>query len=154
MHCCSNCIWSNREVTKALQTGKRFLIVKRQRQLPSDWRHCDQRAGQAPNSKHKRCHAVRSSDRFCFGNVRVILNHNQRCVQQIFSATTLQYRLGTLACGFLSRRPAPERAVELIEQRQTHLWSTKCGGQPIVVQRSQSGIAGRNGQLQHMIVTR
>jgi hypothetical protein len=28
---------------------------------------------------------------------------------------------------------APERAVELVEQRLTHLWSTKCGAQPIVV---------------------
>src|ERR1700674_524003 len=38
-----------------------------------------------------------------------------------------------LARGFLSRRPASERAVELIEQRQAHLWSTPCGAQPIVV---------------------
>jgi hypothetical protein len=41
--------------------------------------------------------------------------HPRRCA--IFSATTLQYRVGTLACAFLSRRPAPERAVELIEQQ-------------------------------------
>src|SRR5258708_32432782 len=40
---------------------------------------------------------------------------------------------GTLTRGFLSRRPASERAVELIEQRQAHLWSTPCGAQPIVV---------------------
>ena len=41
--------------------------------------------------------------------------------------------VGTLIRGFLSRRPASERAVELIEQRQAHLWSTACGAQPIVV---------------------
>lgn len=42
-------------------------------------------------------------------------------------------RVGTLARGFLSRRPAPERAVELIEECQTHLWATECGAQPIVI---------------------
>src|SRR6267154_2796883 len=40
---------------------------------------------------------------------------------------------GTLTRGFLSRRPASARSVELIEQRQAHLWSTPCGAQPIVV---------------------
>src|ERR1700678_2017826 len=41
--------------------------------------------------------------------------------------------VGTLARGFLSRWPAPQRAVELIEQPQAHFWSTACGAQPKVV---------------------
>jgi hypothetical protein len=41
--------------------------------------------------------------------------------------------VGTLTRGFLSRRPASERAVEFIEPRQAQLWSTPCGAQPIVV---------------------
>src|ERR1700730_16463842 len=41
--------------------------------------------------------------------------------------------VGTLVRGFLSRGPASQRAVELIEQRQAYLWSTACGAQPIVV---------------------
>jgi len=39
----------------------------------------------------------------------------------------------SLARGFLSRRPASECAVELIERRQAHLWLTACGTQPKVV---------------------
>jgi hypothetical protein len=45
----------------------------------------------------------------------------------------LRTTAGTLTRGFLSRRPASERAVELIEQRQAHLGSTSCGAWPIVV---------------------